>query len=62
MGLFRRKRSEEEAEERCPRCNEPVPEGAEECMMCGVDLRPLGLAHSGGVLESQGTTSPRRIA
>jgi hypothetical protein len=62
MGLFRRKRSEEEAEERCPRCNEPVPAGAEECMMCGVDLRSLRRTHSGEVLASQGTTSPRRIA
>jgi hypothetical protein len=62
MGLFRRRKSEEEAEERCPRCNEPVPDGAEECMMCGVDLRPLGRTQSGELLEPQGTTSPRRIA
>jgi hypothetical protein len=40
MGLFKRKRGDDEAPEmRCPQCNEPVPEGALECMMCGADLR-----------------------
>ena len=41
MRLFRRERNDDEVEERCPQCGEPVPEGAVECMMCGVDLRPL---------------------
>ena len=41
MRLFRRKRSDEAVEERCPHCNEPVPEGADACFMCGEDLRPL---------------------
>ena len=41
MRLFTRKRSNDEAEERCPRCGEPVPGQAVECMMCGIDLRPL---------------------
>jgi hypothetical protein len=60
MRLFGRKRSNDEPEKRCPHCSEPVPEGALECMMCGVDLRPfLSLAAKSA---SQGTTSPRRIA
>jgi zinc-ribbon domain len=41
MRLFGRKRNDDEVEERCPQCGEPVPEGAAECMMCGVDLRPF---------------------
>ena len=40
MRLFGRSRKEEEVEERCPQCGEPVPEGAIECVMCGADLRP----------------------
>jgi hypothetical protein len=39
--LFRRKANTEDESERCPRCRERVPEGADECVMCGVDLRPL---------------------
>ena len=39
MRLFGRKRTEEEIA-RCPRCGEPVPEGAVDCMMCGVALGP----------------------
>lgn len=41
MRLFRRKTTTEQEGERCPRCLERVPEGADECLMCGVDLRPL---------------------
>ena len=41
MRLFRRKQSEEDLEERCPQCSEPIPQGADECMMCGVGLRPF---------------------
>ena len=42
MRLLRRKKAiiEDDAE-RCPRCCERVPEGASQCAMCGVDLRPL---------------------
>jgi hypothetical protein len=58
MGLFTRKRSEDEVEERCPHCREPLPEGAVKCVMCGVDLRPLQERGA----TPQGTTSPRRIA
>jgi hypothetical protein len=39
--LFRRKTTVFEDRERCPRCAEPVPEGASGCAMCGLDLRPL---------------------
>lgn len=43
MGLFRRKpKVEAEPEpERCPLCNERVPDGADECAMCGADLKAL---------------------
>jgi hypothetical protein len=41
MRLFGRKRSEDEIEERCPYCDEPVPESAIDCMMCGAALKPL---------------------
>jgi hypothetical protein len=41
MGLFRRKATSESEGERCPRCRERVPDGADECVMCGADLRPL---------------------
>jgi hypothetical protein len=41
MSLFRRKTTIEDDGERCPHCAERVPEGADECAMCGVDLRPL---------------------
>ena len=60
MGLFGRKSRHDEAEERCPRCSEPLPEGAVECVMCGIDLRPLRGERADEVL--QGVTSPRRIA
>jgi len=40
MRLFGRKQPEDEVA-RCPRCGEPIPEGAVECMMCGVALLPL---------------------
>jgi len=41
MGLFRRKPKVEAEPERCPLCAERVPEGADECGMCGADLRAL---------------------
>ena len=56
MRLFGRKPSNDEVEERCPQCGEPVPEHAVECMMCGVDLRPLRGRPSTEELES--STSP----
>jgi hypothetical protein len=60
MGLFGRKRRHDEADERCPHCSEPLPEGAVECMMCGIDLRPLRGERADKV--AQGVTSPRRMA
>ena len=39
MRVFRRKRLPlDDGAERCPRCRERVPEGAVECMMCGLAL------------------------
>ena len=58
MGLFRRKADVELEPERCPLCNERVPESAEECAMCGADLRAL----RPWLQRHQGSTSPRRIA
>jgi rRNA maturation endonuclease Nob1 len=40
MRFLRRKNVEEEPE-RCPLCRERVPEHADECAMCGADLRSL---------------------
>lgn len=51
MGLFRRKRADDEHEHRCPVCAEPVPHGALDCMMCGIDLRPL---RSQGTMDGRG--------
>ena len=42
MRLFRRKTTDEVPEERCPYCSERLPEGANECQMCGANLIPLG--------------------
>lgn len=41
MRLFRRRRIDEPEGTRCPQCGERVPDGADQCMMCGADLRPL---------------------
>jgi hypothetical protein len=41
MGLFRRRKTTYENRELCPRCGEPVPEHADECVMCGLDLKPF---------------------
>jgi len=41
MRFFRRKPSDEVEPERCPLCRERVPEHADECAMCGADLRSL---------------------
>jgi zinc-ribbon domain len=51
MRLFGRKRSDGQMDEPCPHCGEPVPEGAVECMMCGVDLKPLRGAPSGELMD-----------
>jgi hypothetical protein len=41
MRFIRRKATTEDEGERCPQCSERVPEGADQCLMCGADLRPL---------------------
>ena len=41
MGLFRGKPEVEAEPERCPLCAERVPDGADDCAMCGADLRAL---------------------
>ena len=41
IGLFRRKQNIEEEPERCPVCTERLPDDADECAMCGADLKPL---------------------
>jgi hypothetical protein len=41
MGIFRRKTSGHDDAERCPRCRERLPDGAVECMMCGLALEPV---------------------
>jgi predicted amidophosphoribosyltransferase len=53
MQLFRRKRSDDDQTERCPRCNEPVPEGAADCMMCGLPLAQSQAALSGEEAETE---------
>jgi hypothetical protein len=60
MRLFGRKRSNDEVEERCPHCGEPVPDQAVDCMMCGVDLRPLRGRPRGEELESSPSAPPTR--
>ena len=58
MRLFGRKRSNDEIEDRCPQCGEPVPDQAVECMMCGVDLRPLRRRPNSEALESSASPPP----
>jgi hypothetical protein len=41
MALFRRKATLEDEPERCPVCRERLPDDADECAMCGADLKPL---------------------
>lgn len=41
MGLFGRKATVDDEPERCPVCRERLPDGADDCAMCGADLKPL---------------------
>jgi predicted amidophosphoribosyltransferase len=60
MRFLRRKRSDDEVEERCPHCNEPVPDEATHCNMCGVDLRPFrGTAGSAALESPRAVSKPR---
>lgn len=58
MGLFRRKHRDDERDDRCPVCAEPLQHGVLVCMMCGIDLRPLRPAggRSGGRAAAGGQT------
>jgi hypothetical protein len=60
MGLFRRKRSDEDEEERCPYCGERVPDGAAECVMCGTALEPLRAAGRDTSMEASAAVRPNR--
>jgi hypothetical protein len=60
MRLFRRKPADNEVEERCPQCGEPVPDGAAQCMMCGVDLRPFRGTPGTQEFSTPETSSPAR--
>jgi Double zinc ribbon domain len=66
MGLFRRKATVEGEPERCPVCRERLPDDADECAMCGADLKPLRPSferHVGKPVDRDlGTTRPRPIA
>ena len=60
MRLFGRRRSKDDVEERCPHCGEPVPEGALECLMCGVDLKQLRGDSRDEAAEAAQADSPAR--
>jgi hypothetical protein len=54
MGLFQRKPKFEDEPVRCPVCTERLPDDADECAMCGADLkalRPWSKAGVGGPVE-----------
>lgn len=56
MRLFGRKKlqSFDDGSERCPRCRERVPEGAVECMMCGLALTPFREVDPGRTMTPSG--------
>ncbi len=60
MRLVGRRRSKDDVEERCPHFGEPVPEGALERLMCGVDLKPLRRDSSDEGAEAAQADSPAR--
>jgi hypothetical protein len=60
MRFFRRKRLDDDDTERCPRCREAVPEGAAECMMCGLPLEPFRAALSGTATGDTTSEAARR--
>jgi hypothetical protein len=60
MRFFRRKRGDHDETERCPRCREPVPEGAAECMMCGLPLELFRAALRSEEGEAERTELPNR--
>jgi predicted amidophosphoribosyltransferase len=60
MRFFRRKHSDHDETGRCPRCREPVPEGAAECMMCGLPLEPFRAALRDAEVEAPEAELPDR--
>ena len=56
MRLFGRKKLQpfDDGSERCPRCREHVPEGAGECMMCGLALTPFREADPSRTMTASG--------
>jgi hypothetical protein len=66
MALFRRRATVQDEPERCPVCRERLPDDADECAMCGADLKPLRPSFERRVGESvepdYDTTGPRPIA
>jgi hypothetical protein len=58
MRFFRRKRSDDDETEHCPRCSEPVPVGAAECMMCGLPLEPFRATLRSEEAETQTADRP----
>lgn len=60
MQLFGRKRSDPMLAERCPQCHEPIPDGAVECKMCGVELSGLREAQSGTAPDPRNETGRHR--
>ena len=41
MRLFPRKHKVEDEPERCPMCTERLPDDADQCAMCGANLKAL---------------------
>jgi len=60
MRFFQRKPGSDDEAERCPRCGERVPEGAVECMMCGVALEHLRAVPRSGEAEAPTADRPDR--
>lgn len=57
VGLLRRKDNTEPEPNRCPLCNERVPDdSARECAMCGADLRALLPSSQGETTEAAART------
>ena len=52
MGLFRHKATVDDEPERCPVCRERLPDEADECAMCGADLKPTRMSFERRVGES----------
>jgi hypothetical protein len=56
MRLFKRKTPIDDAV-RCPECGERLPDGADECAMCGHDLRGSRAVPAGAAADSSARVS-----